>query len=287
VTAGGSGSVTLPPGLRDRVLAASHEVRAGGRSVPEVASISAIEVFSRAVAAFDEVLGQLDADDWRRPVLRDLTVQELVGHLVGVERDVLAALNGDRAVADVDHVAATQEAARDEAAQPPAATRRRWLEAAEATRALVGERDLDTEVAVHTLRPSIASLLLVRAFELWTHENDIRAVSGLPPSVPDPASLATMTNLAARALPVGADRIGLREPTRVRLVLTGASGGTWDVTLGDEQPDGRSVRIIADTVDFCRLAANRVRPAELDLHVTGDPDRIAAVLASVAALALD
>ncbi len=50
-----------------------------------------------------------------------------------------------------------------------------------------------------------------------------------------------MTELAARAVPVGAERIGLDEPTRVRLVLTGAGGGTWDVSLGGRRrPRGRA-----------------------------------------------
>jgi hypothetical protein len=44
---------------------------------------------------------------------------------------------------------------------------------------------------------------------------------------------------------------------------------------------------VTDAVGFCRLAANRATPDRLDLHITGDPDRAAAVLAVVSALALD
>ena len=44
---------------------------------------------------------------------------------------------------------------------------------------------------------------------------------------------------------------------------------------------------MTDTVGFCRLAANRVTPAELDLHVTGDPGHATGILAAAAALALD
>jgi hypothetical protein len=44
---------------------------------------------------------------------------------------------------------------------------------------------------------------------------------------------------------------------------------------------------VTDVVGFCRLAANRATPDSLDLYITGDPGRAAAVLAAVSALALD
>jgi hypothetical protein len=73
----------------------------------------------------------------------------------------------------------------------------------------------------------------------------------------------------------------------VRLVLTGPGGGTWDVTVGGSPPATASVAIVTDAVGFCRLAANRIAPADLDVSVTGDPGRAAAVLAAAATLALD
>ena len=52
-------------------------------------------------------------------------------------------------------------------------------------------------------------------------------------------------------------------------------------------PDPASIRIVTNAVGFCWLVANRVTPADLDLHVTGDPGRAAGVLAAASALALD
>src|SRR5450432_648151 len=57
----------------------------------------------------------------------------------------------------------------------------------------------------------------------------------------------------------------------VRLVLTGPGGGTWDVTVGGSPPATASVAIVTDAVGFCRLAANRIASADLDVSVTGDP----------------
>jgi hypothetical protein len=44
---------------------------------------------------------------------------------------------------------------------------------------------------------------------------------------------------------------------------------------------------VADVVGFCRLAANRLTPAELAPHITGDEDRAVSVLAAASTLALD
>ena len=275
----------LPPGLRERVLAASLRARDAGRPVPDAPEISAAEAYSRAASAFYTALCFLSDDDWHTPVLRDLDVQGLVGHLIGVEHDVHGALAGDPAVADADHVESTQAAAVRQAARAPAGTRTEWRHAADRTLDLVRSADGRAVVALHGLRLPVRTLLIVRAFELWTHENDIRQAVGWAASVPDPSTLRLMTDLAARLLPqAGA---GLGEATDVRLVLTGPGGGTWDVTVGSGPPAAASVAIVTDAVGFCRLAANRVTPAELDVSVTGDPARAAAVLFAVTTLALD
>ncbi len=48
--------------------------------------ISPVQAFRGAVASMDRLLVSLDPEQWRVPALRGLTVQELVGHLTGVER---------------------------------------------------------------------------------------------------------------------------------------------------------------------------------------------------------
>ena len=288
MTAGVHGS--LPPALRDKVLAAARGARATGRALPELPEISAEEAFGRAVAAFSGLLSVLPAGVWRSPVLRDLDVQGLVGHLTGVEDDVQRALAGNPEVAGADHVASTQAAAERQAGRPPERTRREWLAAAERTNAQLRGADPEGVVAVHGMRLPLRSLLVVRAFELWTHENDIRRVVGLPASVPDAAVLRLMTGLAVSLLPHGVARLADQlSPVDVHLVLTGAGGGTWDVALGDRRAPApvADVGIVADAVGFCRLVAARIRPDELDTHDTGEPRLVSAILAGAAALALD
>jgi uncharacterized protein (TIGR03083 family) len=202
-------------------------------------------------------------------------------------------------MAGTDHVASTQDAAIRQAGRSPALTMRDWRRAADRTleqaRAGRGAGDGGDRIAVHGIRLPLDDLLVVRAFELWVHENDIRRCAGLDPSVPDPPVLRVMSDLAARMIPYAAARTGLRGPVDVHLVLTGPGGGTWDVTMGpgpdgpglDGQGPAQDVAIVTDAVGFCRLAANRTTPAELDAHITGDAGRAAEVLAVAATLALD
>ena len=277
----------LPPRLRERVLAASLRARAVGRPVPDAPEISEAEAYRRAADAFYEVLCFLGDHDWRTPVLRGLDVQGLVGHLIGVEDDVRRCLSGAPEVADASHVESTQAAAIGQACRPPALTRADWRRAADCTLELVRPADPRTQVAMHGMRLSLGALLVVRAFELWIHENDIRKAAGWAASDPDVSTLRLMTELAARLLPHAAARVGLAERVDVRLVLTGPGGGTWDVTVGGGATAPAAVSIVTDAIGFCRLVGNRVTPADLDLHVTGDSGHAAAVLAAASTLALD
>jgi len=314
MTAADRDPAALPAGLRERVMTASLLARGAGQPVPAVPHISGAEAFGRAADAFYELLAGLDEQDWARPALRGLDVQGLTGHLIGVEEDMQRGLAGDPAVAGADHVESTQDSAVRQASRSPALTMRDWRRAADRTlaqarsaeagagadaRAATGaDGGRDGRIAMHGIRLPLDDLLVVRAFELWVHENDIRRCAGLAPSVPDPPVLRLMSDLAARMLPYAAARTGLRERVDVHLVLTGPGGGTWDVTVG-QQPDGLGpggqgpaqakgyVAIVTDAVGFCLLAANRTTPAELGPHVTGDAGRAAEVLAAAATLALD
>jgi uncharacterized protein (TIGR03083 family) len=224
-------------------------------------------------------------------VLRDLDVQGLVGHLIGVEHDLQRALAGDAGVACADHVRSTQPAAVAQRGRAPGETHTEWRGAADRTTTLVKDADPDQVVVVHGVRLPLGALLVVRAFELWTHENDVRAAVGLPASAPDPSTLPLMADLAARLLPHGVARVDPRStPIDLHLVLTGTGGGTWDIALGNragdlgEVPD---VMIVATAVGFCRLVANRIGTDDLEPHVSGAVQHVPLILAGAATLALD
>jgi uncharacterized protein (TIGR03083 family) len=279
----------LPDGLRDRVLAASLLARAAGRPEPASPEICPAEAFRRTADGLHQMLGVLSPEDWHRPALRGLDVQGLIGHLTGVEEDVQRGLARDPRVAQASHVESTQPAADRQAGRPPADTRAEWRRTTGHTLDLVrAAGDSDAGIAVHGMRVSLDTLLVVRAFELWVHDNDIRQAVGLPLSVPDPSTLTLMTQLAAQLLPHAAARGGVHEPISVHLVLTGPGGGTWDIPVGgDSPPASVTVGIVADAVEFCRLLANRITPGALRPHISGNADRAAMVLATASLLALD
>ncbi|MFZ0755796.1 MAG: maleylpyruvate isomerase family mycothiol-dependent enzyme, partial [Trebonia sp.] len=200
------------------------------------------------------------------------------------------------------HVESTQAAAARQAGRDPAQTLAEWREAVSRTLALVAARGhdshdgLDTCVALHGMQLPLRALLVVRAFELWVHENDIRLAAGQPLAVPGPSVLSLMTRLAATLLPGAAVRAGVPGPGRLHLVLTGPGGGTWDLEWDPERdPETASaarsgpagVSIVADAVGFCRLVSDRMTPAELAPYITGDRDQAAGVLTAAATLALD
>jgi uncharacterized protein (TIGR03083 family) len=255
-------------------------------------AITAAEAFARAADGLLELLADLEPPRWQVPVLRELDVQGLVGHLVGVERDVQRALHGDPDVADADHVASTQPAADEQVGRTPGWSRDQLRAAVGRTLELVqAERSPGAVLSMHGMRLSLDALLVVRAFELWTHENDVRRCLGLPARAPDASTLSLMTALAVQLIPHAARRgQALTANVDLHLVLTGAGGGTWDLRLAaapDDDDDAADLLLVCDAVDFCRLVADRIDPRELDLHVAGATAHQDGVLAVVASLALD
>ena len=125
-----------------------------------------------------------------------------------------------------------------------------------------------------TIVAEIRFLLVVRVFELWTHDNDLRRAVGLDRVEPDADRLWMMTRTV---MPI-VGRIG---GDRMRIVLTGAGGGVWAAS-GDEVAE-----IALDATAFCRRVANRVSLDDLDADVTGDRAAAREVLDELATLALD
>src|ERR1700722_12320794 len=116
-----------PTGLGDAVLGAALAARSAGRPVDEPSPLSAVEAFRRAVASVDGLLTSLEPADWHRPALRALDVQQLVGHLTGVERDFQAGFRSpDKASGSSDHVTSTDPVAMAQRGRPPALTLDEW-----------------------------------------------------------------------------------------------------------------------------------------------------------------
>lgn len=287
------GNAQEPPvALRQRVLQAATSARPPGVAAGTAKPITAAEAYRRTMVSFDQVLSGLRDDQWHAPALRGLDVQGLVGHLIGVERMLHEAVGiGPALGRSGDHVTSTQPDALAQAGRAPAETRADWRQLTDRTVAYASgldPADRNRLVTLHSITIPFDRLLVVRLFETWTHEEDIRRAVGLGLLAPDSARLRLMTDLAVSALPTGLSRIGRRQPgCTARMVLTGPGGGTWQASLDRGTPGPTDVRIVADAAMFCRLAANRAAEGQLGAFITGDDQLAAAVLAGARALAFD
>jgi uncharacterized protein (TIGR03083 family) len=284
-------AVAPPKQLLDRVMGVALATRPAGRSVEAGPRISPVDAYRRTTQSMTALLESLDVTDWKRPALRDLDVQGLVGHLIGVESHFQSGFPGSGRAAPEDHIASTQPFADAQATRAPAETLQALRDAIAATLLLVddaGKDLLGSEMSMHGMTLPVGAMLVVRAFETWTHEEDVRRATGRPLSAPDASTLQLMTNLAVTLLPAGMARAGRPGDGRLgRIVLTGPGGGTWQKPLGAGDAPSPDVRLVADAVAFCRLVANRMQPADVEAIVSGDADLGDAILAGANALALD
>lgn len=283
-----------PPEHAIRTFATAFARRSPGEAAPpEPLPVSAYRAQMDELSA---LLLELGPGEWDAPTLAGFTVAELVGHLLAVEGYTAAVLDiapppglpafETPAGLDHDHRGLTLPTVATQARRPPDEVVAEWWARVDADVAHLSdltrrnEDALDRRVTFHGYDFSLRSVLGARVFEVWTHTDDIRRATGRPLAAPAPRHLAFMSSLAVGALPLGLLLAGIDDPGRtVRVVLTGAGGGEFvqALTLGGT-PGDPDATVTADVVDFCRLAAQRLTPAELRHEVTGDPRTAADVL---------
>ena len=285
-----------PDHLLQSVLDTALGERTAGRSSFEVAEITAPEAFERSTASLRATLSSLRKGDWSRPTIRDLDVQGLIGHLIGVETAFCASVtNSPEHDPDADHVMSTDRFVEAQSGRPGSSTYREWLDASqrsiELVRSTAARVRPDEVFALHGLRFPFDALLIVRSFELWTHEEDIRRATSRELVSPDAPTLRLLTELAFGVLPaaIGSALNGQNSDERVRVVLTGPGGRTWDWRPEVDGPskDPLALRLVMPAVDFCRMVANRIDLDAEGVHVDGDGELASAVYAAASGLALD
>jgi uncharacterized protein (TIGR03083 family) len=234
--------------------------------------------FKRATDDIQQTLGLLTVDDWSRPAVNGLSIGELVGHLIGTQLSMAAELGlGGQVNESVDHIESTREAIAAGATSSPTDAADEFARVSNLLTAHLSQLDADGLAAQSrfgSITADIRFLLIVRVFELWTHDNDLRRAVGLDRVEPDADRLWMMT----RAVMPIVDRLG---GTRLRIVLTGAGGGVWPAS-GDEVAE-----IAVDSVAFCRRVANRLSIGDLEADISGDLSAANDTLTALAGLALD
>jgi uncharacterized protein (TIGR03083 family) len=292
----------IPPAteLRSRVLASAWRRR---QPAAVVAGASPIDVHRVEVGRVVLLLRDLTAADWNRPVdppeLAGWTVHDVVVHLVANESLLAAQLGvpvpGIPETA-TDNEGRTAQARARHADGPPGHAVAELEAAAEAVDTEVaarGEARLDEPIDWLGGRDPTRVALLVRAFETWTHADDIRRAIGAAMVLPPPASLLTMTHLACDFVPRllaarGVDHRG----QLVRFRFTDLGDAAWDVELGvldGVRPAGDDTvdaEIVTTAAAMCRGISARVDPRGLSYDVVGDAQLARDVVDSLPALAV-
>ena len=284
------------PALRARVLRAGLTSRPGAAVQPaDARTVRRIEA-----DRFAALLRQLTPEQWELPVdppeFAGWTVRDLASHVAASEAltaqllDVALATVPESDLGNESRTLLTQ--ARHRTVPTDELVTEFEHTACAVTDALDG---FDTEVMETTeltwwgAAMRLSTLCVSRAFETWTHADDIRRAVGrdaLPPPAP---SLATMSARAAEwtglmLLLAGNDIAS----TRAILELTGAGGSTQRVELGLEPApaDARpAFTLRLDILEFCLALGRRAPTDGLRYQVEGDAELAADLINALPALA--
>lgn len=280
-----------PLAVRPRILSAAKD-RPRLRPVP----LSPVEALAAVVVDVGELLASLTGDDWSTAAaLGELSVRDTVSHLTGADRYLgvktgawVEPLAGD----ELDHLAISRPSIDAGTLLTNAELLDRWQVTSAALIAhlrTIPAADLGEPSRYNVIEAPLGGVLVARAFELWTHTEDICRAIGRPLRPPSADVLGAMTDVAAELVPVGYQlETGRTDSQTLRLVLTGPGGGTWDRALTPGAMAGPpDIVVVADAVDFCRLIAMRLAPADLDCEIIGELTMGHAVLAGATRFAMD
>jgi uncharacterized protein (TIGR03083 family) len=289
------GAPPLPGALEDRVLAAAHSQPRASQHPgwADGSDLTALGALARTAAELSTLLDALEPADWaRRTAVQGATVHDLVVHLVGVERYMLGQL-GRRPAADAprreDHFDVTSGLAADLVAADSSRLARAWWLEVMALIGTLGELGPDHQVSYHHLAGGARGLAVVRTFEVWTHDEDIRRATGRSLGSLDEDRLVLMSSSLLNVLGGGMALAGtMREGRTARITVTGAGTHTYDVALAYGETAGTpDIAITVDALDLCRLASNRIPIGDLRADVDGDRSLLEPLLVGATSFAMD
>ena len=301
-----------PPGLRDRVLAAALAARPPGEPAGTACAAaelpSSVEVARIEQRRSTRFLRDLRPQDWSAPVdppeFAGWTVHDVVVHLAAnaaMLADALAVPVPGIPETDRGNEARTAAARARHRALPPSVALDEIEAAAQRIDEAVAGFDRGADDHPALAEPiewwgsptPLGWVLTVRAFEIWTHTDDIRRAVGQPMAAPPPASLRSMSRAACALIPL---MLAARStpPTdqvlRVRFADHPDLG--WEVdlaTVGVAHP-ARSgpvdAELTVDAVDLCRAIGRRVPTDALAYTATGDERLARVVVDALPALAV-
>jgi hypothetical protein len=304
----------LDPQLRFRVLANCLGRRPPRIPVPEWAA-----PYDAETARLDALLRDINDDDWQLPVRlrwydgeepagRDTTVAGVIGHLLSVDGLVAGSLGLDDPLglqAPRAPGERTEKFWRAEYHPGGRGVHQPWRDQSHGlirTASFAGGSMAGLSVSYGGFSLPLRDSLLDRAFECWMHADDIASAVDYPYPPPRGTHLKGMIDLAARLLPAALAarrRKGLASPAKqlvragspgrsLRLEVEGPGGGDWYIALDSPaalgSPDRTVAQVALEGVEFCKLVAGHMDPAEAAAGQDGDREAIREVLFAAASL---
>src|SRR5262249_41008783 len=149
---------------------------------------------------FDALLDSLDDDALALPTENGLSVHELVAHVEAVDRAFVGEADDPRYgfIGAAEVAAITHEMLPQHAGESFAETVTRFRRTRRELVELADRLPQSQRLAGYGRDDS----LVIRAFETWTHGDDIRRAVGRADAPPDAAVMRTMTELAMQSLPL-------------------------------------------------------------------------------------
>jgi uncharacterized protein (TIGR03083 family) len=282
---GATEALAPPPELHDTVLEAARSRRAVHNDDPFLGA------YLSETGRFDATLDTLDDGALDRPTFNGLTVRELVIHLAAMESAVASTIGRPTApdVTETDIERRTAQLVEWFRDRPLRDARALWRSSVDAVRQWAVAESSAADVPLFGLTFSRDSLLVTRAFETWTHADDIRRALGRPEEPPPAEVVARMADLSITTMPAALEIAGRAHPGKTaRIVLTGDGGGDWLIPFGFA-PVGETADVVltADAIAWCRCVSERLAPEALPREVEGDPalaDDLAAASSAFATL---
>ena len=147
------------------------------------------------------------------------------------------------------------------------------------------ELTLATESEGPLGRTTVGSLLGLRIFDIWTHEQDLREALNVAGGLDAPGASVAITRIL-RALPRALESTGGVVPgDAVRIVIDGPVSADETIRVTGEvagEAVGRSATVSMTTRAFTRRAAGRCEVSDLGAQVEGDADLVTLVLTALA-----
>ena len=259
----GAAGASSPPGaLRERLLHAAAD---------RVSSLDADVALQRETDRFNAFLHTLGERDLGVRTHNGLTVHELVQHVEAIDRAFVDAAH-DPTTATIGPREVEAVTARDlseRVTEPFAETITRFRRTRGQLVRLREQLPADRRVGGYERDDT----LVIRAFETWTHHDDLRRALAHDAALPDAEVMRTMAELAMKALPLAlAVTDSVRPGRTARIVLDGPGGGEWNVPCapGESPSHNPDVVVRASVVDWCRRFADRIEPDDMSASFDGD-----------------